>query len=275
MNHGGWTSVTVKAPEHRIEVADALFSVGAEGVQEVGADLVTHLRGIDRDAVAALLRGVDPGATIEFADTPDVDWSRAWRDRIAAHRVGDLVVTPPWLADPRSTATQIVIEPEMAFGTGEHETTRGVLRLMQRVVRAGDVVADLGAGSAVLAIAAAKLGAERCIAIEMDPDAIGNAEANVRRNAVADRVSVVQGDALALLPLVAPVRVVLANIVSSVLLELLPVIRASLTVDGVAILSGVLAEECAEMSRSIQAGGWRLLETDQEGQWWSATIAVA
>ena len=74
----------------------------------------------------------------------------------------------------------------MAFGTGEHATTRGVMRLMQDVIRAGDIVADLGAGSAVLAIAAAKLGAARVAAIELDPDAIGNAEENVARNGVAD-----------------------------------------------------------------------------------------
>jgi ribosomal protein L11 methylase PrmA len=75
-----------------------------------------------------------------------------------------------------------VIDPGMAFGTGDHPTTRGVVRLMQGAVRPGDLVADLGAGSAVLSIAAIKLGAARAAAIEFDPDAIGNAEENVARN---------------------------------------------------------------------------------------------
>ena len=278
MIRGRWTSITVRNPQKRAEVSDALFAIGAEGVQELGVDLVTHLRDADRDAVTTAVRHADASASLEFAETPDVDWSQAWRSRLSAHRVGNLVVTPPWLAhedDDAAQAAQIVIEPEMAFGTGDHETTRGVLRLMQRVVRAGDVVADLGAGSAVLAIAAAKLGAARCVAVEMDPDAIANAESNVRRNRVDDRVTVIEGDAIALLPLIAPVRVVLANIVSPVLLQLLPVIRAALAPDGAAILSGILVEERDMMRTALRAAGWRVLDVDEEGPWWSATIAAA
>jgi len=274
VTRGRWLSVTVRSPGNRAAVTDALFAIGAEGVQEVGDDLVTHLRDADRSWVADAVRQADSAAAVDFAETPEVDWSQAWRSRISSHRVGALVVTPPWLADG-TDATQIVIEPEMAFGTGEHETTRGVLRLMQRVVRTGDTVADLGAGSAVLAIAAAKLGARSCAAIEMDPDALGNAEDNVTRNRVTDRVRVIEGDARLLLPLVAPVRVVLANIVSSVLLELLPAVRAALTDDGVAILSGILVDERDAMVRALREGGWRIVETDEEGQWWSVTIAAA
>ncbi|HMC55848.1 MAG TPA: 50S ribosomal protein L11 methyltransferase [Gemmatimonadaceae bacterium] len=275
MIRGRWTSVTVRSPQKRGEVSDALFAIGAEGVQELGADLVTHLRDADRNEVTKAVHRADASASLEFAETPDVDWSQAWRSRISAHRVGNLVVTPPWLAHDEDDVAQIVIEPEMAFGTGEHETTRGVLRLMQHVVRAGDVVADLGAGSAVLAIAAAKLGAARCVAIEMDADAIANAESNVRRNGVEDRVTVLEGDAVALLPLVAPVRVVLANIISSVLIQLLPVIRVALTSDGAAILSGILVDERDAMTDALRTAGWRVTDVDEEGQWWSAAITVA
>src|SRR5690606_40079497 len=124
-------------------------------------------------------------------DVPDVDWSREWRSGIGAHRLGDLVVTPPWLADEYPAERRVVIEPGMAFGTGEHATTRGVVRLMQGALREGDRVADLGAGSAVLAIAAAKLGARKVIAVELDEDAIPNAEENVAANGVSNRVVVV------------------------------------------------------------------------------------
>ena len=163
----------------------------------------------------------------------------------------------------------------MAFGTGEHPTTRGVIRLMQRVVRAGDRVADLGAGSAVLAIAAAKLGARGVAAIELDPDALENAEWNVLRNGVGDVVRVIGGDAAVLLPLVAPVRVVLANIVSSVLLELLPGIDDALEMGGRVILSGILLDERPELVRALNERGWRLESEDQEEGWWSTVIARA
>ena len=182
-------------------------------------------------------------------------------------------MTPPWLADQFPESERIVIEPEMAFGTGEHETTRGVLNLMQHVIRPGDVVTDVGTGSAVLAIAAAKLGARRVVAIEIDGDAIGNAERNTVANGVGDRVTILDGDAFSLLPLVAPTRVVLANIVSSVLTELLPAIASALTADGVAILSGILVEERVRMEAALRAGGWTIRATTEEGIWWSVTVA--
>jgi len=134
------------------------------------------------------------------------------------------------------------------------------------------LVADLGAGSAILSIAALKLGAARAVAIELDPEAISNAEANVERNGVAGRVQVVEGDAGLLLPLVAPVDLVLANIISSVLVGLLPTIAAALPLGGPAILSGILVEERATMLPHIEAGGWALEAEDVEEVWWSALI---
>jgi ribosomal protein L11 methyltransferase len=138
-------------------------------------------------------------------------------------------------------------------------------------VRPGDFVADLGAGSAVLAIAAARLGAARVIAIEMDPDAIGNAEENVERNGVADRVTVMEGDADILLPLVAPVRVALVNIISSVITLLLPTIGRALTDDGAMILGGVLVAERDALIEVLGEHGWTVERESIEGEWWSAT----
>ena len=263
----------MRAPTNRAAVINALFAVGAEGVQELDDEIVTHFRHVDQARVTTALRHADSRARIEYAPTPSIDWSSEWRSRIAAHRVGRVVVSPPWLADQFPEAEQIVIEPEMAFGTGEHETTRGVLCLMQQILRPGDIVTDLGAGSAVLAIAAAKLGARRVVAIEIDGDAIGNAERNIVANKVADRVSVIEGDAFSLLPLVAPTRIVLANIVSSVLTDLLPVIAAALTSDGAAVLSGILVEEKTDWEATLDEAGWKTLATSEEGIWWSVAVS--
>ncbi len=276
-----WTRVAVR-PSHalaRDAVSAAMFAAGAQGLLEEGGDggaLVTHVASHEEGAAIELaVRAVDSGATIETAAIPGVDWSVAWRDTIRTHAVGTLTVAPPWLAEGLDPAKTVIVDPAMAFGTGDHPTTRGVLRLMQSVIRSGDIVADLGAGSAVLAIAAVKLGAARATAVEMDPDAISNAEENVIRNEVGAQVAVLEGDAAALLPLLAPVRVVFANIISSVLKELLPVIAHSLTPHGVAILSGILDEEREMMLTVFAAGGWRVLEEDAEGQWWSVTIEPA
>ncbi len=275
-----WTSVRVR-PAVDDEVARqlclaALFEVGAQGVHEDGGSLVTHFApGTDLARVHAVVSEADPGSVIETAPVPEIDWSEAWKARIVAHELGALTIAPPWLAEGRDPARTIVIDPGMAFGTGDHATTRGVVRLLPTVVHEGDVVADLGAGSAVLAIAAAKLGAARVYAIELDPDAIADAEQNVVRNGVSGRVHVFEGDAAAFLPMVGPVRVVLANIISSVLVELLPVIAANLGVDGAAIISGILRDERAAMMDVLAASGWRVVQEDAEDIWWSASIARA
>jgi ribosomal protein L11 methyltransferase len=251
-----------------------LFEAGAMGVQDVDNMLLTQVASQrEADEIVRAVLAEHPDATATTEELPNVDWSEQWKRGIHAQKLGSLTVTPPWLADGLDPATTIVIEPAMAFGTGEHATTRGVVRLLQSVIRVGDHVADLGSGSAVLAIAAAKLGASRVAAIELDHDAIENAEENVARNDVADCVSVIEGDAALLLPLVAPVRVVTANIISSVLIVLLPLIEQALDANGRAILSGILAVERDEMLRVIDDSGWRVEAEDSEDIWWSVTIA--
>jgi ribosomal protein L11 methyltransferase len=267
-----WLSVRVRAPaEERDAVLAALFELGSIGVHEDGDALATHFPpSIEPEVVARELRSVSPTASVEMANTPDVDWSERWRDRIVSHDVGPLTVSPPWLAHAEDAARTVVIDPGMAFGTGDHETTRGVIRLMAGVLQPGDTVADLGAGSAVLAIAAAKLGAARVAAIELDIDAIENAEANVARNGVSDRVTVLHGDAAVLLPLLGRFRVVLVNIISSVIMQLLPVIRDGLAPGGVVVLSGVLLAESDGLRRILMDSGWVVGVEDVEGEWWSA-----
>lgn len=269
-----WQSLRIEAGERREEVLAALFAAGAQGVHEDGTALVTHFPSArELEEALASLREVAPGASCETGTTDPTDWSVHWRDKLHAHTVGALTVAPTWLADGLDPARSVIVEPGMAFGTGDHATTRGVLRLMQDVVRPGFVVADLGAGSAILSIAAARLGASRVFAIEYDGDAISNAEENVRRNDVEGVVHVFEGDAHVLLPLVAPLDVVIANIISSVLVELLPSMRAALRADGHAVLSGILVEERASMVDAFGAEGWRILAEDVEDVWLSMTIA--
>jgi ribosomal protein L11 methyltransferase len=267
----GWHAVRVwPASDRRSDVLAALFAHGSMGVHDDGPSLVTCFpNSVDLAPLVAALDGV----RVEVSPVDDSVWRNQWRGTVGAHVVGALTVAPPWLADGMERGRTIVIDPGMAFGTGEHATTRGVLALMQGVVRGGDVVADLGAGSAVLAIAAAKLGARRVAAIEFDEEAIGNAEENVVANGVGERVSVIHGDAMVLLPLLAPVRVVTANIISSVLVELLPVIRGALAPGGEAILSGILTTERDQMMAVLANGGWRVTAEVADGEWWSVAIA--
>jgi ribosomal protein L11 methyltransferase len=268
---GRWLAIRVEPSGGSQPIIDALFAAGSLGVQEDGSAIVTHFPpGTDSSSIESTIMAIDADAIVTISSAPDADWS-VWRASVSEHRLGRLSIAPPWLAsdDPM----QVVIDPAMAFGTGEHATTRGVVRLMQQLDEIPETVADLGAGSAVLAICAAKLGAKRVAAIELDPDAIGNAEENVAANNVDGIVRVIEGDATVLLPLVAPVGLVLANIISSILLELLQGIHDALSPGGHAILSGILAEERPVMVEAIQVAGFDVMSEDLEDNWWSVLIA--
>jgi ribosomal protein L11 methyltransferase len=268
-----WLQIRVAGARHRQAVIEALIAHGSPGIEEAGDEIVGHVPASSAvDGLRTAILSADRAARISVAPGEAVDWS-AWRANVRAHRVGSLKLAPPWLVAAGDRAETIVIDPAMAFGTGEHGTTRGVIQLMQELVVAGAVVADLGAGSAILSIAAAKLGAARVIAIELDPDAESNALENIQRNAVGDRVHFIGGDAFTLLPLVAPFDLVLANILSSVLLELLPVIRDSLAAGGRTILSGMLMEERQSMLEEFARGAWIVEREHTEEGWWSALIA--
>ena len=271
----GWFEIRISGAREKTSVIAALFAAGSQAVQEVGSDLVTWLAG-ERAAegVRGAITKTDPHAIVAIVAAQPESWNE-WRARVDAHRLGALTVAPPWLAENLDPAHAVVIDPAMAFGTGEHATTRGVIRLMQAIPLDGLTVADLGAGSAILSIAAAKLGARSVVAIEIDSDAASNAANNIHTNGVGERVHFIEGDAATLLPLIAPVDLILANILSSVLVNLLPVMGDSLAADGHAILSGILREERAMMLDAIDARGWQLLKEDTEDEWWSGLIARA
>jgi ribosomal protein L11 methyltransferase len=272
-----WLEVRVRCEDspQRTAIVAALVAAGAAGVQETDAGLRTYLpEGTPLDLVESAVRAGGRGcASISFHEVAEIDWASRWPARVGVQRVGRIAVAPPWLANEVADADiAIVIEPATAFGTGEHETTRGVLALMQGTIRSGDVVADLGAGSAVLSIAAARLGAARVAAVELDEQAIGNARENIERNGVAERVTLIEGDAALLLPLLAPVRVILANIISSVLVELAPAMRAALAADGCAILSGILVTERDDVLSALVPLGLALHNEIADGDWWSAEL---
>ena len=273
MTSHDWMTLRIAPGSRKEAVLTAIFDSGVQAVQEVEGGLTTSVQGVQvaNDLRAAIL-DASSDASVDIAPLPNVDWTAEWKKSVRAHDLGALTVCPPWLADGKDPKRTIVIDPEMAFGTGEHQTTRGVLRLMQGVIRSGDRVADLGAGSAVLAIGAVKLGASWVAAIELDHDAIANAEQNILRNGVAERVKVIEGDAGLLLPLVAPVRVITANIQTTVLKPMLPTMADALTSDGEAILSGILTTERDEMLAALAEQGWTAGREDTEEAWWSVRV---
>jgi len=166
----------------------------------------------------------------------------------------------------------VSIDPGMAFGTGSHQTTQLCLLLLQRRMRAGARVLDVGAGSGILSIAAALLGASECLGVDVDPYAVRNARENAARNGVGGVAAFREGDLA--LGVDGRYDVVLANIVADAVIKLLPDARRLLAPGGVAILSGVIDAREEDVARAIKANGLAAAET-LRGEGWAAFAAVA
>ena len=209
-------------------------------------------------------------APLQVRTLREVDWANAWKQYFFVHRIGQrMVIVPSWrVADyePRPQDVVLLLDPGMAFGTGLHPTTRLCLQALEAFpFEPGTRVVDVGAGSGILSIAAARLGAAYVEAVEIEAVAAGVCQQNVDLNGVADVVTVRHGR-LEGQP-TEPFDLILANITIATLLELHPILAAHLRPGGLAILSGVLAERVDELWAALLSTGWQRERTDQEQDW--------
>jgi ribosomal protein L11 methyltransferase len=212
------------------------------------------------------LRQVGP---LQVRTLREADWANAWKEYFFVHRVGQrTVIVPSWRqAEYEAGPDDVVLllDPGMAFGTGLHPTTRLCLLAAESLATPGMRVIDVGAGSGILSIAAAKLGAAHVAAVEIEPVAAGVCLENVIRNDVGDIVSVRTGTLDG--PPDAPYDLVLANITIATLLQLHPLLWQQLRPGGMAVLSGVLDERAAELVGVLEVAGWQYVRTEQEQDW--------
>ncbi|MBM4186517.1 MAG: 50S ribosomal protein L11 methyltransferase [Gemmatimonadetes bacterium] len=237
---------------------------------EERSDAVVGFAGSEDAAIRAadgLRRHFAGGVSAEVRPIADLDWTVRWQEGLEVRQVGRLRLGPSWLLEPGPT--DLVVDPEMAFGSGEHGSTRGALTLLDRHLKPGGTVLDLGSGSGILAIAAVKLGAERALGIEIDDEAIPVAEGNARRNQVAERTHFVVGDAAILAPLAGPAALVVSNILRTVNETLLEPIARSLAPGGVAIYAGMEESEAAMFRPLLSAAGWRPFDEIVDAGWWA------
>jgi ribosomal protein L11 methyltransferase len=196
-----------------------------------------------------------------------VDWSTRWRDGLGSRSFGRLTVAPSW-TDPESDGPIVVLDPETAFGSGEHGSTRVALSLLERLVQPGDLVLDLGSGSGILAVAAVKLGAARAIGIDHDSEANVVAARNASRNGVEGAVEFLDGDAGDLAPLLGPADLVLSNIRRAANTALLPVVAKALVAEGTAIFSGMEVAEAPLFLPALESVGFTVFEELTDTGWW-------
>jgi ribosomal protein L11 methyltransferase len=237
-------------------LSDALLDAGAESVSIESLDssrailsaLFTEAADPARALALALERcGQPPRMAYTLDALLDKDWVRSSQAQFAALRIGRLWIGASWHEPPEDAAQVVRIDPGLAFGTGSHPTTRLMLEFLDRTMRGGERVLDYGCGSGILAIAAAKLGAARVDAVDVDPRAIEVTRDNAQANAVAVSASVPEA--------LAPGRydVLVANILAQPLIELAPLFAARTERGARIALAGVLESQAAEVVAAYAA----------------------
>ncbi len=220
-----------------------------------------------------LLGHLRPIGPLRVRTLTEEDWGQAWKDYYPILQVGRrLVVVPAWKRF-RPSRGQIVLrlDPGPAFGTGLHPTTQLCLRALERFLQPGMRVLDLGTGSGILAIAAARLGSGPILALDNDPVAVQAARGNVRRNRLGGRIQVREGTlefgTQHAAPWEGPFDLILANLLARTIRELAGRMAAALAPGGLLIASGILVEQADEVQAALQAVGLMSIEKLQEDDW--------
>lgn len=273
--------VLAEGAARRELVPDALVEMGARGVVEEAEHHIAYFEEpTDADAFAASVRehlegeSADAAVAVEWRWQEHEQWAEAWKRGLGPRRITDrLVVHPSWKppTDLNPGDIVIVLDPGMAFGTAEHGTTRGCLRLLDGRVAEGDRLLDVGAGSGILSVAAARFGAVEVVAVEGDPLACEAMTDNVRRNRVTRRVEVreawVDAETLTAMGLFDGV---LANIESGLLLPLVPALAGAVKPGGWLLMSGILDTELTRIEDAAREVGFIPSDVDADGEWRSA-----
>lgn len=212
---------------------------------------------------------VDIGqGTIETLITKEEDWANNWKQYYKPFRVGaHIVIKPTWetFDDLQEDDLLIEIDPGMAFGCGTHETTSMCIEHLQKYLSPMDHVIDVGCGSGILSIVAAKLGAKKVEAIDLDKAAVKVTKENVELNEISDIVTVFHGDLLQNTQEKADV--VVANIMADVIIILVDDILRVLKTGGLFITSGIIQDRTEEVQLKIESAGFEIIEITKNGEW--------
>ncbi len=195
------------------------------------------------------------------------EWLEIWKTHFRPLHIGEkVVVCPEWIKyEARPEERVIKLDSNMAFGTGEHETTAMCLKLLQKYITTSSVCADIGCGSGILGIAAVKLGAAEAYLSDIDEVAVKSALHNCKINGVADKTRVIKGDLLEKSDV--KCDIMLANITAEILCRLAPSVPATLKKGGALILSGIITSRLNAVISAFTAVGLTLEERLNEGEW--------
>ena len=211
-------------------------------------------------------------ATVVTEGMREEDWAEAWKKYYHPIRIGRVTVVPAWEEyTPKEDERILRMDPGMAFGTGTHETTRLVMEMLSDEITGGERLLDVGTGSGILALCAAKLGAKECYAYDIDPVAVRVAKENVEKDG-ATNVYCGVADLLDGIDRTEPYDFVVANIVADIILRLLPALGSVMKTGARAILSGIIGPRVEEVRSAVEACGFSLVRESSERDWYALLI---
>ncbi|MDE3096126.1 MAG: 50S ribosomal protein L11 methyltransferase [Chloroflexota bacterium] len=264
---GGGVAIEAPFTQQDLEAGAVRSADGAALVRAYVADGARSASLVRTAADALRAAGIRAEVTAGAVD--EQDWAEAWKEHFHIERFGRVVVVPSWRAyDASPSDIVLTLDPGMAFGTGQHETTRMCMEALGHCVRPGARVLDAGCGSGILAIAAAKLGAAGVLAVDIDPDCVRITGENARANGVDASVRAElarPGDAA--WAAAGMFDVVVANIIAATIIDLAPSLVGALAADGRLIVSGIIAAREAEVCAALAGAGARLDGVRAMGAW--------
>lgn len=216
--------------------------------------------------------GLIPFGTLETAkrDVVGDDWINGWKKYFRPIPLGKVVVLPEWLDyEKKDGETVVLLDSNMAFGTGEHETTRMCVEELQKHITPDTVCIDVGCGSGILGISAVKLGAKKAILTDIDPIAVESAKHNAKLNGVEEKVEVVLSD---LLSSSVQADLLTANITGEILMRLAPTAFSQLKKGGTAVLSGIIESRLQGVVNAYREVGFTLEEEKNQGEWFALVL---
>ncbi len=219
--------------------------------------------------------GID--AEIELKGHNEEDWANSWKQYYTPIPLGKITIVPAWQKDEYKLSDgeiPVYMDPGMAFGTGTHETTRLVIRLLEKYMKDGSDVLDVGTGSGILSICAAKLGANKVFACDLDPVAVKVACENIKDSGMTNIECGVSDLLRSVKKTERGYNVVMANIVADIIMRLNPDIKEYMSEDGVYIISGIIAPRADEVKASLDECGFDVIECINENDWCAMAVAA-
>lgn len=214
--------------------------------------------------------GLDIGrGTIETDSVEEDDWAHNWMKYYKPTRVGKNIIIKPEWEEYQAKDEDIVLEmnPGMAFGTGNHETTSMCIANLEKYVEDEFTVYDIGCGSGILGITAAKLGAKEVLAIDIDEMAVKVAKENIEKNKVSDKVQAIVGNLADEIDANKKADVIVANIMADIIILLAKDVKTFLKEGGIFISSGIIHAKIDEVVEGLEKSGFEIVNIDKKGEW--------